>query len=44
MRVPLPRNVGTKVNNPKQGLVSAKDLTVKHHEGRDSTYRRLDYI
>ena len=28
----------------KQGLAISKDLTVKLHEGRDSTYHRLDYI
>ena len=38
------RNVGTKEKNSKQGLASAKDLTVKLREGRDLTYHRLDYI
>ena len=38
------RNLGTKEKSPKQGIASAKDLTVKLNEGRDSTYDRLDYI
>ena len=38
------RNVGTNEKRPKQGLASVKDLTVKLHEGRDSTYHRVDYI
>ena len=37
-------NVGTKEKCPKQGFANAKDLTEKLHEGRDSTYDRLDYI
>ena len=37
------RNVGPKEKSPKQGLASAKDQTVKQHEGRDSTYHRLAY-
>ena len=31
------RDVGTKEKSSKEGLASAKDLTVKLHEGRDST-------
>ena len=38
------RNLGTKEKSPKQSITSAKDLTVKLNEGRDSTYHRLDYI
>ena len=38
------RNVGTKEKSSKEGLASAKGLTVKLHEGRDSTFHRLDYI
>ena len=30
------RNVGTKRKNPKQGLISAKDLTIELPEGRES--------
>ena len=41
---PKETNVGTKERSPKNGLASAKDLTVKLHEGRDSTYHRLDYM
>ena len=37
------RYVGMKEKCPKQGLASAKDLTVKLHEGQTSTYRS-DYI
>ena len=36
--------MGTKEKSPKQGLTSAKDLTVKLHEGRDLTYHRLDFM
>ena len=35
------RNVGTKRKIPKQDLTSAKDLPVKHPEGRKSLYHRL---
>ena len=35
--------MGTKEKSPKQGISRAKDLTVKLHEDRDSTYHRLDY-
>ena len=28
------RNVGTNEKSPKQGLISAKDLTIELHEGR----------
>ena len=34
------RNVGTKGKNPKQGLTSAKDLTIELSEGRASPYHR----
>ena len=35
-------NVGTKGENPKPGLTSAKDLIIELFEGRESTYHRLD--
>ena len=38
------RNLGTKEKSPKQGLASAKNLTVNLNEGRDLIYHRLDYI
>ena len=38
------RIVGTKGKIPKQGLTSAKDLTIELHEGRESSYHRLDLI
>ena len=31
------RNVGTKEKSSKEGLSRAKDLTVKLHEGRNTT-------
>ena len=31
------RNVGTKGKSPKQGLISAKDLTIELPEGRESS-------
>ena len=34
--------VGTKGKSPKQGLTSAKDLTIELPEGRESPYHRLD--
>ena len=34
--------VGTKEKIPKQGLASAKDLTIDLPEGRESPYHRLD--
>ena len=36
------RNVGTKMKSPKQDLTSAKDLPIKHPEGRESPYNILD--
>ena len=36
------RNVGTKGKSPKQGITSAKDLTIELAEGRESPYHRLD--
>ena len=36
------RNVGTKGKSPKQGLTSAKDLTIKLPEGCESYYYGLD--
>ena len=37
------RNVGTgRGKNPKQGLTSAKDLTIELLEGREFLYHRLD--
>ena len=41
---PKERNVGAKEKSSKDGLASSKDLNVKVHESRDSTYHRLDYI
>ena len=38
----LEKKVSTKKKSPKQGLTSAKDLTVMVPEGRDSPYHRLD--
>ena len=38
------RNVGTKGKSPKQGLTSAKDLTIELFEGGESPYHRLDYL
>ena len=35
-------NVGTKEKSPKQGLTSAKDLTIELPERRESPYHRLD--
>ena len=35
------RNVGTKGKNPKQGLISAKDLPIELTEGYESPYHRL---
>ena len=36
------RNVGTKGKCPKQGLISAKDLTVQLPEGCEFPYHRLN--
>ena len=36
------RNVDTKAESPKQGLTSAKDITIELPEGRESPYHRLD--
>ena len=37
------RNVGTiGGKSPKQGLTSAKDLTIELSEGREFSYHRLD--
>ena len=36
------RNVGTKGKSSKQGLISAKDLTMELPEGCESLYHRLD--
>ena len=36
--------MGTKEKSPKQGSASAKDLTVKLREGRNSTCHRLDFM
>ena len=36
------RNVGMKKESPKQGLTSAKNLTIKLPEGREPPYHRLD--
>ena len=41
---PKEKNVGTKERSPKHVVASDKDLTVKLHEGRDTSYNRLDYI
>ena len=35
-------NVGAKGKSPKQGLISAKDLTIELPEGRESPYHGLD--
>ena len=37
----MERNVGTKEKGPKQDLTSAKNLTIKHPEGRQSPYYRF---
>ena len=36
------RNTGTKGKSLKQGLTSAKDLTIELPEGREFSYHRLD--
>ena len=37
------RNVGTiRGKSPKQGMTSAKELTIELPEGRESPYNRLD--
>ena len=36
------RNTSSKRKSPKQGLTSAKDLTIMLPEGRDTPYHRLD--
>ena len=38
------RNVGTKGKCPKQGLTSAKNITMELPEGRESHYHRLDSL
>ena len=42
VRNPEDMNVVTRGKCPKQGLTSAKDLTIEHPEGRQSPYNRLD--
>ena len=37
------RNASTKEKSSKD-LASSKDLNVELHDGRDSTYHRLNYI
>ena len=38
------RNVGTKGKNPKQVLISFKDLTIELLDGRESPHHRLDKL